>query len=221
MNCIIESQFFEIDCDELEYPNLIDEEELPKKAYVPTVSKDEDKMENYKDENENLEFYETGKKKMTMIDYLRIEKRFDKLRFHFADLDNLERRLEKLTEDFIDEEEFLQYSADMLCEINAYERNFTYEKDTITCIKLRTHKNKSYIRFRCNNTMYNLDIDGVYKNGKATGKLNKDTEFYVSANKSGGQIIFKDKKYDKILSSFQNQLSYFKSVKNITYNKNY
>tara|TARA_R110000796_G_scaffold60146_2_gene138753 strand:+ start:487 stop:939 length:453 start_codon:yes stop_codon:yes gene_type:complete len=119
----------------------------------------------------------------------------------------------------INEEDFLQYSADMLCEINAYERSFTYEKDTITCIKLRTHKNKSYIRFRCNNTMYNLDVDGVYENGKATGKVNKDTEFCVCPNKSGNQIMFKNKVFDNILSSFQNQLSYFKSVKNITHNK--
>lgn len=146
------TEFFEIDCDELEFPNLIDDDD------------DEE-------------------------------------------------------EDFINEKEFLQYSADMLCEINAYERSNTYEKDTITCIKLRTHKNKSYIRFRCNNTMYNLDVDGVYKNGNATGKVNKDTDFYVCPNKSGGQIIQKDKRYDNILSSFQNQLSYFKSVKNITHNK--
>lgn len=140
-------------------------------------------------------------------------KQIDEEEFFEIDCDELE------FPNLINEEDFLQYSADMLCEINAYERSNTYEKDTITCIKLRTHKNKSYIRFRCNNTMYNLDVDGVYENGKATGKVNKDTDFYVSANLSGGQILEKNKRFDNILSSFQNQLSYFKSVKNITHNK--
>ena len=62
----------------------------------PLSAIDKEKMENWQDEDAELKPFENGKKKMTMKEYLRFEKRFDKLRFFVPDLGNLDRRLEKL-----------------------------------------------------------------------------------------------------------------------------